>query len=417
MMVLSLDWKQRMTMSKLRFGNSGEVSLEMREGAVLDEPTAPVGKPLLDIPDAVLTSMQEPLDFPSFDRIVLADDSVAIALQPEIPCAAEMLAGAVRGIMAAGVPPELIRIVRVPTDRAISNEELLSKLDDGVAERVTVTEHDPTNREQLSFLGASKDGNAIYVNRDLCDAEFVLPIGVQGVSQGIHGSWFPAFSDTEMQERFHKAMSSSSNKKKAKQLAECEEAGWMMGIQFVIQLVPAGDNQAMHVLSGLPQAVWDRGNVLLKAAWEVKVDQPANLVVAGIGGGPEQQTWDNVTRTIDKLLDAVEVDGAIAICSQLKAKPGPALRGLAGGDDYESDDLAIQRQANADAMAAARLNRALQRVRVYLLSELNERDVEDLGVAYVSDPKEIAKLSSQFDSCLVLQNAQHVSIARKEAVE
>ncbi len=406
-----------MTTSKLRFGNSGEVSLELRDGAVLDEPAAPVGDPLPNVAEAVLASLKEPLQFPSMDRIVLADDSVAIALQPEMPCAAELLAGAIRGIMDAGVPPELIRIVRIPNDRGVSDKKLLSQLDDGVAERVTISQHDPGNREQLSFLGASKDDNAIYVNRELCDADFVLPIGVQGVSEGLHGSWFPAFSDVEMQERFHKNMSAASEKKKAKQLAECEEAGWMMGIQFVVQLVPAGNNQAMHVLSGLPQAVWDRGNELLKEAWEVKVDQPANLVVAGIGGGPEQQTWDNVTRTIDQLLDAVEVDGAIAICSQLKAKPGPALRRLAQSDDYESADIAIKRKATADAMSAARLNRALQRVRVYLLSELNERDVEDLGVAYVSDPKEIAKLSSQFDSCLALENAQHVSIAKKEAVE
>ena len=116
-------------------------------------------------------------------------------------------------------------------------------------------------------------------------------------------------------------------------------------------------------------------------------------------------------------LDAVEVDGAIAICSQLKTKPGPALRRLAGAEDFEPADRAILKKPTPDSLAASRLNRALQRARVYLLSELNESDVEDLGVAFVSDASEISRLTSQHESCLVLQNAQHVSISLDERVE
>jgi hypothetical protein len=143
----------------------------------------------------------------------------------------------------------------------------------------------------------------------------------------------------------------------------------------------------------------------------MKVSRRASLVVAAIGGGPEQQTWENVVRCIDTSLEAIEVDGAIAICSQLKSKPGPALRRLAVAEDFESADRAIHRKPTADASTASRLNNALQRAKVYLLSELDEGVVEDLGIAYVSDSSEIAKLSTQHDSCLVLQNAQYVSIS------
>ena len=400
-------------MSRLRFGSNGEVSFEIESENGLNEATAPVGDPLPDVAEAVRTSLRNPLELPSLDRMVLPDDTVVILLQPGLPCAAELLAGTVQGVMEAGVPPELIRILRAPHDRAISNKKLLAKLDTGVGDRLTVTEHDPENREQLSFLGVSKNENAFYVSREMCDAGVVIPIGLQGSSLGIHCSWYPAYSDVETQTRFHKAMSSHSKKKIAKQMEECDEVGWMSGIQFVVQVIPAGNNQAMHVISGLPQAVWKRGTELFEEAWNVSLKQPVKLVVAGIGGGPEQQTWENITRTIDRLLDAVEVDGAIAICSQLKSKPGPALRRLASSEDFESAEKAIRGTPTPDAMAASRLNRALQRVRVYLLSELGESDVEDLGVAFVSDAKEISKLSSQFESCLALENAQHVSISRE----
>ena len=315
--------------------------------------------------------------------------------------------------MDAGVPPELIRILRAAHD-GVSKRQLLSALDTAIANRITVLDHDPSDREQLSFLGASKQEHAIYINREICDAGLVLPIGFQGVSSEIYSSWFPAFSDSETQTRFHKAMSAGSTKSIAKQLKECEEVSWMTGIQFVIELVPAGNDQAMHVLAGLPSAVWQRARELFENSWEFAVDEPADLVVAGIGGGPDQQTWDNVARTVERLLDAVEVDGAIAVCSQLKTKPGPALRRLASAEDFESTQKAIRRTATVDAPAASTLNRALQRVRVYLLSELREVDIENLGVAFVSDTKEISKLSSQFERCLAFENAQHVSITRAE---
>ena len=400
-------------MSKLRFGTSGEVTFGLESNSGLNESNTPCGRPLPNISEAVQAALREPLEYPPLNRVVLPDDTVVIVLQPGLPCAAELLAGTVSGVMDAGVPAELISVLRAPHDRAISDKQLLRELDTDVAERITISEHDPANREQLSFLGASKHDNAVYVNRDLCDAGVVLPIGFQGSGPEIHSSWFPAFSDVETQTRYHKAIASNSKKKIAKQLAECEEVGWMTGIQFVIQLVPAGNNQAMHVLAGLPPAVWKRGTELFQESWNVSVKQPADLVLAGIGGGPEQQTWENIARTIDRLLDAVEVDGAIAICSQLKSKPGPALRRLASSDDFESAEQAIRRTPTPDALAATLLNRALQRVRVYLLSELCESDVEDLGVAFVSDAKEISKLSSQFESCLAFENAQHVSISRE----
>lgn len=400
-------------MTKIRFGTDREVSLQLPADAVLNASSAPFGQPIDDLDNALRESLNAPIEFPALNQMVLPDDTVALAIEPGLPCAAELVAGTVNSVIDAGVPPELIQIVRAADDRAISNKKLLSHIDAKIADRLTLLEHEPDNREQLGFLGASKEGNAIYVNRTLADAEVVLPIGVLNPKLGIHSSWFPTFADTETQQRFRKTICSTSQKKQDKLLAECEEVGWMLGIQFVIYLVPAGDDMAMHVLSGLPQAVSKQGAELLNETWNIEVDEPANLVVAGIGGGPEQQTWENVTRTISELLHAVKTDGTIAICSELKSKPGPALRRLARAENYEDADRAIRKKTTPDALAADRLNRALQQARIYLLSELEENDVEELGVAYVSSPKEIAKLSSQFDTCLTLENAQHVSITRK----
>lgn len=405
--------------TSLKFGADCLVELDLAGDSLVATNTEEHPETLADVSAAVRQAFDAPIDFPSLREMVLPDDTVAIAIEPALACAKQLVAGTIRALMEAAVPPELISIVRAADDRAISDNKLLSDLDDGVADRIQVFRHDAKDRESLSFLGASKDDHAIYVNRVLCDASVVIPITSQRSLNevdclGVHNSWFPVFADAETQDRFAKTLSALSARKNEKRRAECEEAAWMLGVQMLVQVIPAGNDAALHVLAGLPESVWKKSGQLAKDAWDVRLSRRASLVVAAISGGPDQQTWDNVVRTIDTALDAVEIDGAIAICSQLRSKPGPALQKLAGAEDYESAERAIRRKPSTDALAASRLNRALQHARVYLLSELDEHEVEDLGVAWVADSGEIAKLSSRFQSCLVLRDAQHVSISIDE---
>ena len=188
-------------MSSLRFGRNGEITWDAEHAIRLAESTTLNGQPLSSVRDAVKHAVSEPIDFPPLSQIVLSDDTVVIPLQPGLPCVADLVAGAVDGLMDAGVPPELIRILKAPHD-TVSPRQLLSSLDSAIAGRLTVTEHNPEIREQLSFLGASKQDHAIYINREIGDAGFVLPIGFQGVSTEIYSGWFPTFSDKETQTRF-----------------------------------------------------------------------------------------------------------------------------------------------------------------------------------------------------------------------
>jgi nickel-dependent lactate racemase len=198
-----------------------------------------------------------------------------------------------------------------------------------------------------------------------------------------------------------------------KRRAECDEAAWMLGVLMSIQLVPAGNDQAISVVAGASDAVGRKVQELVNDALTIEVDRRASLVVAAIGGGPEQQTWSNLARSVDAALEVLEEEGSIAICSRLRTRPGPALRRLAGADGYEDADRAIRRKPTPDAFPASRLNRALQRARVYLLSDLDEQVVESLGIAYVASAEEIGNLSSRHKSCLVLEDAQHISTSVK----
>jgi len=56
-------------------------------------------------------------------------------------------------------------------------------------------------------------------------------------------------------------------------------------------------------------------------------------------------------------------------------------------------------------VAASTLLIAREQARVYLLSRLDSDTVEELGIGYVSEPTEVARLSQRHETCILLRNA------------
>ena len=99
--------------------------------------------------------------------------------------------------------------------------------------------------------------------------------------------------------------------------------------------------------------------------------------------------------------------GVIVLCTELNSPPGPALKLLLDGTDPEILHKRLRKLHSADAHLARFLTAALERVTIYLLSNLEEDLVTSLGFAYVAGQDEIARLATHHDSCIVLADAQY----------
>jgi hypothetical protein len=103
----------------------------------------------------------------------------------------------------------------------------------------------------------------------------------------------------------------------------------------------------------------------------------------------------------------VAAEGAIALCTELEAAPGPSLMRLAEARDLEAALAEINHDQSFDSAAAAQLGRALQKGPVYLLSGLDDEIIEQLGMAPVSGAEQIVRLVRRTQSCLVVAGAQY----------
>jgi nickel-dependent lactate racemase len=401
-------------MAVLPYGYDSSVQWELADGVPPAEIGTPHGQPLADLEAATTAALAEPIDYPALARCITPADHVVLTLDHGLPQAAQVTAAIIGDLVAAGLDPDGITVLRSPADLGVGASDPCRLVPSPLRQRITRLVHDPADRRQLAYLAASESGEAILIHRALHEADVVLPVGCLRAEElagyfGIHSPIFPTFSDAKTIQRFRSAGLLNGRGRRREMVAEVDHVAWLLGVNFTIQVVPAAGNHVLHVLSGQSESVRSRGRELYREAWSWPAPGRASLVVAGIAGDAGQQTWENVGRALQVADGFVEADGAIAVCCELATKPGPALRRMANAQWRESAIRRVERHPAVDAVPAAQLAHALNRHKVYLLSRLDPSVVEDLDVIPLAGADELQRLARQHASCLLVSNAQYVA--------
>jgi nickel-dependent lactate racemase len=396
-------------MTVLRYGTDSSVALPFAAGVPLEQSGTPQGEPLADPAVAVAAALEQPLEYPPLAQTTTPGDRVVVALGSGLPQVAQVTAAVVRALMVSGVDSDGITILQNESDVA-GLDNPLGLIPGPASERIRLLSHDPANRRNLAYLAASEGGEPILLNRLLTDADVVLPVGCMQREHsagyfGIHTTIYPEYSDQQTQARFRKHDRFTGNGHHRELQHEVNHVAWLLGVNFSLQVVPAAGDGILHVLAGQSDVVRRQCRELYRAAWNRSVAQRANLVVAAIEGGQRQQTWENLGRVLEGAAGLVEEDGAIAVCCDLAAAPGPALQRLIGAPSREEAVRQIRRENPRDALPALQLARTLETNRIYLLSRLDPGLVEDLEMIPIAGPEELARLAQRNDSCLILADA------------
>ncbi|MCE5302648.1 MAG: lactate racemase domain-containing protein [Planctomycetaceae bacterium] len=395
-------------MAILRYGVDSQIELTEVDAASLGQPHG-ASQPA-DPAAATTAALESPLDYPPLARCVTPADRVVLALDHGAPGVDHVIAATVRCLIEAGVEPEAVTLLQ-----SRPNDDPRGQLESSLRQRVALHTHDPDDRRQLAYLAASESGEPILINRHLHEADVVLPIVCLRADEtagyyGIHGAVFPAFSDAKTLQRFRSPGALHGDRQRRSRLiAEADEAAWLLGVHFTIQLLPAGGDALLHVLAGQSDSVRRHGQELYATAWRCEAAGRADLVVAAVEGDARQQTWENLARALQAADALADEDGAIALCSELIEPPGPALQHLACKCSHGASHH-THKERSADSLPAALLADVQKRHKIYLLSRLDAAVVEDLDLVPLADADELSRLVEQRRSCILLSNAPYVSV-------
>jgi hypothetical protein len=384
----------------------GHGSLELNGSADnLRFPAERAESPSVDATLAVVDSLFEPLEFPPLESALVLDDRVAIAVGSNLPQMAEIVKGAVRAFERAGIESSAINVVLADaSDEAILQGQL------GAAQ---VTVHDPADATQLCFVGLTSAGRELRINRQLYEADFVLPLTCarhreEHDERGVFDGLFPRFADEETIRRFRQLESWTSASRNNALTKETAEAGWLIGAPLVVEVVPQRGNRVAAVLAGEPEAVAAEAQRRCNRVWASKFTESAGLVVAVVTGDRREHTWDNLARALAAAAKVADEDAAVAIVCDIDLPLGKSLARLIRADDREVVRRKLAGDTSDDNWFAWELVQALDRGPVYLLSGLDAEKVEELGVAPIASKEELGRLVSRSSSCIVLEDAQHV---------
>jgi len=385
--------------------------------SVLDLEFSAITPAALEDPAAAMAAaMAEPLGFPPLSQVLIPGDQVALALDRTVPCGGQLVAGLLNQLAESGQLEQYqLRLVFSGTSDELEHRHLEENIPPDQLRHLTIEIHNPDDPHQLSYLAAAHDDAPIYVNRTLCDADVVVPIVGLGLSgqlgyAGIHGSLFRSFTDTRTRQRFLVPGNHGSG-----QLHEdADEVAWLLGIRLVLGVVPGSGDSLLHVIAGDAQELHAEAELRSRAAWSRPARQ-VDLVIATIESRPDGQDWTHLAHALHAASQLVREDGMIVLCTDLACPPGKALYQGAGQEAHHPRPEVGDQEPSPDSLAAEQLEYARERARVYLLSRLKQELVESLGIAHVSNAKQITRLASQCDSCIVLTEADRTVIEKLPA--
>jgi nickel-dependent lactate racemase len=404
---------------ELHYGNQGTVRLDVPTERLLMDVSVPRPVTTPDPAAATLAALNNPLAFPPLPRAMVAGDRIAVTVARGVPHSESVVAGVIRCLAEGGASSADISLIIEPSAET-SVDSVTAAIPDDLRRGLQISTHDPRDPKSLCYLAASRDNKPIYFNRKVFDADLVVPIGTLRLDQsfgyfGVHTSLFPAFSDDATRSRLRVPPVGDRETRRKRQRRETEEAAWLLGVQFTVQVVPGRRESLLGVFAGEADSVEKAGRTLCESTWRYEAPHRASLVVAAIEGGPEQQNWENFARALFAASECVAEGGTIVMCSDLQCRIGPALRRLATIEEgQERLQKALRHERSDDAPLALLLSQVMQQAKVYLLSGLNEDEVEDMGVGYIEREADVQRLALRHDSCIIMGNAQHAMVTISE---
>lgn len=364
----------------------------------------------INISESVGQAIESPLLYPPLREAVIAGDKVAIAVQPDLPHAEEMLVSVIDQLVDIGVTVDEIQVVvtndlanslkidvseyRLPDSTKLDSPPPIFSVSLG-SHRVAFQVHDPENMAGLAYLAANETGEPVYVNRLMVDADFVLTIGspIPGDSGAELDSIYPAFSGLAAQDRF-----ASTEIRPAAKRKEAALANDMLGSFFIVQLVCAPGNIAAEVMAGVRRQTMDQSRLAVNEQWQFS-HAPAPAVVATIESGGWREGWDSFADAVVFANQFLEGDGPLVIWSSIDQKPNRFVR-RACNDQFESGETATKLPERYRQLASVVAERP-----VFLKSELGQNQTESLGLGYLESVAEVLKIANSCETGLLIRDA------------
>lgn len=371
----------------IRYGEASQLCIDLHPQQIVAENIAT--ESLEAVADRVFETLAAPRDYPALAECVVPGDSIALLVDPNVAQPVDLIAGVFRYLLQMDRKPARITVVLAPTENGLiaEVEQQIATSSSNVECRGVV--HDPSDDDQLSFLMATQEGAAVYVNRHLTEADMVLPLlatrldrtlGYRGAYTGI----YPTFGDRASAQRLAGTSATTAR-------GETNEVGASLGLHFTLAVVPGSQGGVAEVIAGEAYAAETAACRLAERYWTLSTEHPAQVVIAALSGS--EQSWASLAPLLFQLDAFGAPDSVFVICTDIAQPPARAIHCLTDWDvDPDAAFRQIQQQESDDAQTALLLGQLRETNRVFFMSRIDDSLVEDLGLGVLNDADDLSRL-------------------------
>jgi nickel-dependent lactate racemase len=290
--------------------------------------------PVEDLHTALEEVLAHPLDSPSLPEFVreIAPKTIAIAVPDEtrpaplgviLPVLLKQIESAAPGLDASAITI----IVGGGLHQPMDDRALCRIIPPGVASQCTIVAHDALN-SRIADLGLTSRGTPVLVNARFAEADLKIVVGqidphqFVGFTGGSKGAVI-GLAAAETIEHNHGLM--FDDRAKVGRLSgnpvreDLNEAGRMLGIHLVVNLVLDSDKQPVSALAGHPVSVLKAGAEVCRSVYGVKISDKFDVVIASCGGYPRDICLYQAQKGLNLASQALKEGGKIlllAACPQ-----------------------------------------------------------------------------------------------------
>ncbi|MCA9094221.1 MAG: DUF2088 domain-containing protein [Planctomycetaceae bacterium] len=398
-------------MATFRYGSGGSYSFEVskdEEGCVCRSPEA------LDDPGGELAKLLvTPLDFPPMEQAVVPGDRVVIALDRYVPAAEECIAALWKPLSEKGVQPEDLLILQPIALPGVAVRDPRTMLPEEIRERVGWKIHDATESERLAYLSSTVEGERIYLARELVEADLVVTVGeiafdpVMGI-RGTNSVLYPGLSNVEAIAKAHgqgHLELGPNDDRGLRQLVD--EVGWMLGVQFTLQVIAGPGRSASRIFAGMDTSVWNAGREALFEASMVTAEERVDVVLMAIEEDCAGHHWNQLGAALATARRLVAKGGKVIVLSELACEPGDGMNLIRQVREARDVLKPLRQQSPPDLIPATQLASMVDWAEVYLLSKLDSTLVDELFMIPIESVESVDHLLRVGDSTLFIEGAQH----------
>lgn len=243
---------------------------------------------------------------------------------------------------------------------------------------------------QVDYLGTTKRGTPVEIFRLVAQADMKIVIGnfefhyFVGYSGGVKGA-IPGVASIKTIEANHSlmvepnAVAGRYDDNPVRQ--DIEEAGVMLGIDFVLNVMLDADFNIVAAVSGDPVKSHVVGRRILNDLNLVSLQKPADVVVVSAGGYPKDIDLYQAQKALDNARLAVREGGVIVLVAECRDGMGHGLFAKWMTEGLTPDQL-IQRIKDKFVLGghkAAAIALTMKKADIYLVSSFTEDQVRSMG--------------------------------------